>query len=73
MGIFSAILGGVATTTTKNRLNPPTIIIRDLSYVCKGISPNGLYKCCRNLIRKNFNLPSYKIIYESLKRYAKNK
>lgn len=44
MGLFTSILGGVAATSAKNRLNPPTIIIRDLNYVCKGISPNGLYK-----------------------------
>ncbi len=27
----------------------------------------------RFIAEKNFNLPSYKIVYESLKRYAKNK
>ena len=44
MSFFSSLLGGVASTSFKNRLNPPTIILRNINYVCKGITPDGLYK-----------------------------
>ena len=44
MGLFTSIFGGVAATSAANRLNPPTVIMRDVNFVCKGISPKGLYK-----------------------------
>ena len=44
MGVFTTIFGGVAATSAVNRLNPPTIVCRNINYVCKGISPSGVYK-----------------------------
>ena len=44
MGLFTSIFGGVAATSAANRLNPPTVIMRDVNFVCKGLSPKRLYK-----------------------------
>ena len=32
MGLFTSIFGGVAATSAANRLNPPTVIMRDVNF-----------------------------------------